>query len=151
VAVTPNPACYAVLSHDFWRDPTHVRFYDLPLLEFLCRQAGLTIEAAGTNPANHPGPPPEYLVPEPLVHPPVGDLVEQAMGKLRASLDHHDRRGRITDHHDPEWAYELAHVVKVLAGRLQDTTEALREVRMAYDKLVWGLYQSNEIYVVARG
>jgi hypothetical protein len=151
VAVTPNPACYAVLSHDFWRDPTHVRFYDLPLLEFLCRQAGLTVESTGTNPANHPGPPPEYLVPEPLVHPPVGDLVEQAMGKLRASLEHHDRRGRITDHHDPEWAYELAHVVKVLASRLQDATEALREVRKAYDSLVWGLYQSNEIYVVARG
>ena len=151
VAVTPNPACYAVLSHDFWRDPTHVRFYDLPLLEFLCRQAGLEVETTGTNPANHPGPPPEYLVPEPVVHPPVDDLVERAMGKLRASLDHRDRKGRVTDHHDPEWAYELAHVVKVLAGRLQETTETLREVRRAHDKLVWGLYQSNETYVVARG
>jgi SAM-dependent methyltransferase len=151
VAVTPNPACYAVLSHDFWRDPTHVRFYDLPLLEFLCRQAGLEVEETGTNPANHPGPPPEYLVPEPVVHPPLDDLVESAMGKLRASLDHHDRKGRVTDYHDPEWAYELAHVVKVLAGRLQETTEALREVRRAHDQLVWGLYQSNETYVVARG
>ncbi len=80
------------------------------------------------------------------------DLVERAMGKLGASLDHHDRKGRVTEHHhDPEWAYELAHVVKVLAGRLQETTEALREVRRAHDKLVWGLYQSNETYVVARG
>jgi SAM-dependent methyltransferase len=152
VAVTPNPACYAVLSHDFWRDPTHVRFYDLPLLEFLCRQAGLEVESSGTNPANHPGPPPEYLVPEPVVHPPLDDLVERAMGKLGASLDHRDRKGRVTEHqHDAEWAYELAHVVKVLADRLQETTEALREVRRAYDKLVWGLYQSNETYVVARG
>jgi SAM-dependent methyltransferase len=151
VAATPNPACYSVLSHDFWRDPTHVRFYDLPLLEFLCRQAGLEVEATGTNPANHPGPPPEYLVPEPVVHPPLDDLVERAMAKLRASLDHRDRRGRVTDQHDPEWAYELAHVVKVLAGRLQETTEALREVRRAHDKLVWGLYESNETYVVARG
>ena len=73
VSTTPNPACYSVLSHDFWRDPTHVRFYDLPLLEFLCRQAGLEVEETGTNPANHPGPPPEYLGPEPVVHPPVGD------------------------------------------------------------------------------
>src|SRR5918993_1524370 len=152
VAVTPNPACYAVLSHDFWRDPTHVRFYDLPLLEFLCRQAGLEVEATGTNPANHPGPPPEYLGPEPVVHPPLDDLVERAMGKLRASLDHRDRKGRVTEHHhDPEWAYELAHVVRALAGRLQETTEALREIRRAHDKLVWGLYQSNETYVVARG
>ena len=151
VAVTPNPACYAVLSHDFWRDPAHVRLYDLPLLERLCRQAGLQVESSGTNPANHPGPPPEYLVPEPVVHPPLDDLVERAMGKLRASLDHHDRKGRVTQAHDPQWAYELAHVVKVLSDRLQETTEALREVRRAHDKLVWRLYQSNETYVVARG
>jgi SAM-dependent methyltransferase len=151
VVVTPNPACYAVLSHDFWRDPTHVRLYDLPLLERLCRQAGLQVESSGTNPANHPGPPPEYLVPEPVVHPPLDDLVERAMGKLRASLEHHDRKGRVSQSHDPEWAYELAHVVKVLSGRLQETTEALREVRRAHDKLVWRLYQSNETYVVARG
>jgi SAM-dependent methyltransferase len=151
VAVTPNPASYPVLSHDFWRDPAHVRLYDLPLLELLCRQAGLEVESSGTNPAHHPGPPAEYLVPEPVVHPPLDDLVEQAMGKARASLDHHDRKGRVTQRHDPQWAYELAHVVKVLAGRLQETTEALREVRRAHDKLVWRLYQSNETYVVARG
>jgi SAM-dependent methyltransferase len=151
VAVTPNPACYAVLSHDFWRDPTHVRFYDLPLLAFLCRQAGLEVESTGTNPANHPGPPPEYLGPEPVVHPPLGDLVEKATSKLPASLGHHDRRGRVSDPHDPEWAFELAHLVKILADRLQEATETLREVRRAHDKLVWGLYQSNETYVVARG
>ncbi|HET9289515.1 MAG TPA: class I SAM-dependent methyltransferase [Actinomycetes bacterium] len=151
VAVTPNPACYAVLSHDFWRDPTHVRFYDLPLLEFLCRQAGLEVETTGTNPANHPGPPPEYLGPEPVVHPPLGDLVEKATSTLRASLGHHHRKGRASDPHDPEWAFQLAHLVKVLADRLQETTETLREVLRAHDKLVWGLYQSNETYVVARG
>jgi SAM-dependent methyltransferase len=151
VAVTPNPACYAVLSHDFWRDPTHVRFYDLPLLEFLCRQAGLEVERSGTNPVNHPGPPPEYVAPEPVVHPPVEDLIEEATRKIRESLDHHDRRGRASGGHEAQWAFELAHVVKVLAGRLQESTEALRELRRAHDKLVWGLYQSNETYVVARG
>ena len=57
---------------------------------------------------------------------------------------HHGRRGRVTEHHhDPEWAYELAHVVKVLAGRLQETTDTLREVRRAHDKLAWGLYQAT--------
>ena len=152
VAVTPNPAAYPVLSHGFWRDPTHVRLYDLAALEQLCRQAGLEVEATGTNPAGHPGPPPEYLVPEPVVHPPVVDLVEPAIGKLQASFGHHDRRGgRVSEPHDPAWAYELAHLVKVLAGRLQETTEALRELRRAHDKLVWGLYQSNEAYIVARG
>jgi SAM-dependent methyltransferase len=151
VAVTPNPACWTVLSHDWWRDPAHVRLYDLPLLEALCRQAGLQPESTGTNPVDHQGPPAEYLVPEPVVHPPLDDLVARAVAKVPASLDHHDRRGRVTGHHDPEWAYELAHLVKVLAGRLQETTEALREVRRAHDKLVWGLYQSNETYIVARG
>ena len=151
VAVTPNPACYAVLSHDFWRDPTHVRFNDVPLLEFLCRQAELEVETSGTNPANHPGPPPEYLGPEPVVHPPLGDLVEQVTSTLRGRLGHHDRRGRASDPHDPEWAFQLVHLVKVLADRLHETTETLREVRRAHDKLVWGLYQSNETYVVARG
>jgi SAM-dependent methyltransferase len=152
VAVTPNPACYAVLSHDFWRDPTHVRFYDLPLLEFLCRQAGLEVERTGTNPANHPGPPPEYLAPEPVVvPPPVDDLIEQAAGKVKDSLDPHHRWGRAAAGHEPQWAFELAHIVNVLAGRLQQTTEALRDLHHAHDKLVRGLYQSNETYVVARG
>jgi SAM-dependent methyltransferase len=150
VAVTPNPACYAVLSHDFWRDPTHVRFYDLPLLEFLCRQAGLEVERTGTNPANHPGPPPEFLTPEPMVPPPLGDLIEKATGTIKQSLGHHDRLAWATGGHDTQWAFELAHFVDVLASRLQETTEALRELRRAHDKLVWGLYQSNETYVVAR-
>jgi SAM-dependent methyltransferase len=151
VAVTPNPASYRVLSHDFWRDPDHVRLYDLPLLERLCREAGLEVEATGSNPVDHPEPPAEYLVPEPVVHPPLDDLVERAMGKLRASLDRRDRKGRAIERDDPEWAYELAHVVKVLAGRLQETTEALRELRRANDRVMRGLYQSSEIYVVARG
>jgi SAM-dependent methyltransferase len=150
VAVTPNPACYAVLSHDFWRDPTHVRFYDLPLLEFLCRKAGLEVERTGTNPANHPGPPPEYLTPEPVVPPPLKGLIDQATRTVSESLDHHDRWGRATGGHEAQWAFELAHIVSVLAARLQETTEALRELRRAHDKLVWGLYQSNETYVVAR-
>jgi SAM-dependent methyltransferase len=151
VVVTPNPACYAVLTHDFWRDPTHVRFYDLPLLEFLCRQAGLEVEASGTNPANHPGPPPEYLAPEVTVHPPLDDLVESAVAKARAALAHRERRlGRPSAAHDPDWAFELAHMVTVMARRLQEATEALRDLHRCYDKLVWGLYQGNETYVVAR-
>jgi SAM-dependent methyltransferase len=134
VAVTPNPACYAVLSHDFWWDPTHVRFYEVDLVEFLCRQAGF--------PANHPGPPPQFLVGEPVVHPGVGDLIEAAMGKLAAGVG--------PESPDPSWAYELAHVVNVLGDRLQEATQALRELRGAYDNLAWGLYQGNETFVVAR-
>ncbi len=151
VAVTPNPACYAVLSHDFWRDPTHVRFYDLPLLEFFCRQAGLEVESAGTNPLNHPGPPPPFLTASPVVHPGIGDLVDNAVGKLPESLARRNRWGRRPDPQQTAWVYEMAHLVKVLGDRLQEATEALRELHRAHDNLVWGLYEGNEIYVVARG
>jgi SAM-dependent methyltransferase len=165
VAVTPNPACYAVLSHDFWWDPTHVRFYEVALVEFLCRQAGFEVESSGTNPANHPGPPPQYLVGEPVVHPGVGDLVGAAMGKLAAAVESRQEVGGAgpdasmvpvrqdppgPEGPDPTWAYELAHVVNVLGERLQEATQALRELRSAYDSLVWGLYQGNETFVVAR-
>jgi SAM-dependent methyltransferase len=165
VAVTPNPGCYAVLSHDFWWDPTHVRFYEVALVEFLCRQAGFEVESSGTNPANHPGPPPQYLVREPVVHPGVGDLVRTAMGKLAAAVQSRQGADRADpdasvvpvedarpgpEGPDPSWAYELGHVVSVLGERLQEATEALRDLRAAYDNLAWGLYQGNETFVVAR-
>lgn len=147
VTVTPNPACYAVLSHDFWWDPTHVRFYELALVAFLCRQAGFEVESSGTNPANHPGPPPEFLVGEPVVYPGVGDLVGTAMRKLAAAVESAPPG---PEGPDPSWAYELGHVVNVLGDRLQEATQALRELRSAYDNLVWGMYQANETFVVAR-
>jgi SAM-dependent methyltransferase len=158
VAVTPNPGCYAVLSHDFWWDPTHVRFYEVALVEFLCRQAGFEVESSGTNPANHPGPPPQYLVGEPVVHPGVGDLVRTAMSKLAAAVEPRqgaERAGPVgaapgPQGPDPTWAFELGHVVNVLGERLQEATEALRALRGVYDNLVWGLYQGNETFVVAR-
>ena len=63
VAVVPSAGSLSVLGHDFWRDPTHVRFYDPMLLAFFAGQAGLTITEAGGNPLNDPGPPPP-LVPQ---------------------------------------------------------------------------------------
>jgi hypothetical protein len=109
------------------------------------------VEGSGINPANHPGPPPEYLAPEPVAPPPVQDLIDKATAAVKEGLEHRNRRGRAKGGHDPRWAYDLAHVVGVLAGRLQETTEALRDLRRAHDKLAWGLYQGNETYVVARG
>ena len=62
---------------------------------------------------------------------------------------HHDRRGRVTEHHhDPEWAYELAHVVKVpAAGDNRDPAGGPPGPRQAG----MGAVPSNETYVVARG
>jgi hypothetical protein len=144
VAATPNPACFAVLSHDFWRDPTHVRFYDLPLLEFFCRQAGLEVEESGTNPRNHPGPPPETQTPEPAVDPDLDAPLHAAAARAVATLGAGGRG------HDPHWVHDLAHVVTELSHRLTTTQETLRAVWMAHQRLVERMYQGNEIYVVAR-
>jgi SAM-dependent methyltransferase len=146
VAATPNPASYPVLSHDFWRDPTHVRFYDLPLLEFLCRRAGLEVVGGGVNPCNAPGPRPEFLTAEPTVDPDLGDQVDELIGALDQALPggpSGDGDG------DRAWRLTLVHLVTTLAGRLRQTQEELRAVWRAHDMLLRDLYQGNEIYVVA--
>ena len=149
VSATPNPACYAVLSHDFWRDPTHIRFYDLPLLEFLCAKAGLEVEKSGTNPNNHPGPPPETRSTDVVVDPGLDDMINAAVTRVGSSLAHGvPERG--PEGHDPSWAYQLAHVVKTLADRLSATQEQLKSVQRAHEHLLATMYQGNEIYVVAR-
>ncbi|HST67957.1 MAG TPA: class I SAM-dependent methyltransferase, partial [Mycobacteriales bacterium] len=61
VAAVPNAGSLSVLSYDFWRDPTHVRFYDPALLAFFAGQAGLSVLESGTNPRNDPGPPPPLI------------------------------------------------------------------------------------------
>jgi SAM-dependent methyltransferase len=139
VAVTPNPASYPVLTHDFWRDPTHVRFYDLPLLDFLCERAGMEVVGGGVNPRNTPGPRPEFLAPEPGVQPDLDGPVDELVAALN---ERGDRRGRAS-------GLALAHLVKTLAVRLQRTQEELRAVWRAHDMLLRDLYQGNEIYVVA--
>ena len=148
VAATPNPACYAVLTHDFWRDPTHVRFYDIEVLEFFCRQAGLTVEATGGNPANHPGPPPSFLASEPEVHPGLADAIEAAMRRV-GPVRPPDSPEQPEPAQDLSWAHELGHLLNVVSERLQRTEEAVRNVHRAFENLVLGMYQSNEIYVVA--
>ena len=50
LVATPNPASLIVHLHEFWRDPTHVRLYSRPLLEFLFHWAGLEKIESGENP-----------------------------------------------------------------------------------------------------
>ena len=143
VAATPNAACLSVMGHDFWRDPTHVRFYEPSLLAFFCSSAGLEVVETGGNPRNMPGPPPETRA-----HPISVDADMSA--ELAVTLQ------RITDPKskgkvDPEspW-YGLGHYISSLMGRLEKTQEELRELRGSYDQLLQRLYPSNEVYVVAR-
>jgi SAM-dependent methyltransferase len=61
VAVVPSAASLSVLRYDFWRDPTHVRFYDPLLLAFFAQRAGLVVTVSGGDPDNAPGPQPETV------------------------------------------------------------------------------------------
>jgi SAM-dependent methyltransferase len=137
VAATPNAACLSVLGHDFWRDPTHVRFYEPRLLAFYCHKAGLEVVETGGNPGNQPGPPPESLAPAVHVDPDLrSDMV--------AAIQHvHDRK------HGEDWR-AFGHFLGVLEERLRATQEELVALRRSYAHLLDQLYPSNEVYVVAR-
>jgi SAM-dependent methyltransferase len=131
VAVVPNPACYAVLTHDFWCDPTHVRFYDLPLIAFLCERAGLTVTGMGPNPRDRPGAPPGFEVDLDLP----GDDLAVRIEEILSGSSLEDR--------------PLALLVRELNRRLTATQQSLRELESGHRALVRGLYESNEIYVAA--
>lgn len=47
---TPNPESLIVHLFEFWRDPTHIRLYNRPLLEFLLISAGFLEVQSGENP-----------------------------------------------------------------------------------------------------
>ena len=50
VLATPNPASLIVQLHEFWRDATHIRLYNRPLLEFLLHWAGFRDIKSGEHP-----------------------------------------------------------------------------------------------------
>jgi SAM-dependent methyltransferase len=141
VMATPNAACIAVLGHDFWKDPTHVRFYDPDLLRFFCHEAGLTVEEAGPNPRNHGGPPAHLHTFEVETHPELTDVVNDAV--LRSAA-----KRKVKDPTD-DVAYLLGHLLNVVSERLRTTQAALVDVRRAHEALVASLYPANEVYVVA--
>jgi SAM-dependent methyltransferase len=138
IAATPNAGCLSVLGHDFWRDPTHVRFYEPRLLAFYCAKAGMEVVETGGNPCNAPGPPPESLAPPAHVDADLrGDMIEaikKAMADKKHSLD---------------WQ-AFGHFLGILEERLRATQEELVGLRRSYAHLLERLYPSNEIYVVAR-
>jgi hypothetical protein len=144
VAATPNAACLSVMGHDFWRDPTHVRFYDPRLLAFYCTKAGLEVVETGENPRNHGGPPPGALPRGAHVDPDLrSDLVETIQRLSRGP------RGRRAEDPDSPW-HAFGHFLAVLEERLRATQQELVDLHASYAQLLARLYPSNEVYVVAR-
>lgn len=143
VAATPNAGCLSVLGHDFWRDPTHIRFYEPRLLAFYCAEAGLEVVETGGNPRNMPGAPPETLAPSTHVDADMREDMVEALKKLA------DPKGKGKVDPNSPW-FVMGHFVATLMERLQTTQEELGALRLSYAQLLGQLYPSNEVYVVAR-
>jgi SAM-dependent methyltransferase len=163
VAVVPSAASLSVLGYDFWRDPTHVRFYDPELLSFFAAKAGLTVAEVGGNPRNDPGPPPQLWPQEFEPVPSLGGSVSEllaAAGKVypaREPDQHRFRRGPGQDGEvraataDPRadlWSHAV-HLVALLDQRVQTLQHQLAELHRAYRALIAQLYPPSEVYVVA--
>jgi hypothetical protein len=166
VAVVPSAGSLSVLGHDFWRDPTHVRFYDPMLLAFFAGQAGLTTTEAGGNPRNDPGPPPALLPMEFTGAAALTDSLAALTGAVQAvypaQLDPPPgpRRGRreppatgetataVADPRADLWSH-LVHLVSVLDERVQTLQHQHAELHRAYRALLAQLYPPSEVYVVA--
>ena len=56
VLVTPNPASASAHFSEFWRDATHVRPYNLELVNFFVHHGGFEILMSGTNFRNYASP-----------------------------------------------------------------------------------------------
>jgi len=153
VAAVPNAACMSVLGYDFWRDPTHVRFYDPLALQFFARQAGFTIVASGGNPFNHPGPPPELL---PASIEKVPSLREAVLATVqRAGTLHHQNIAQEPaqdagfDVSEGQLWAELGNLLAGFDERLQTLQHDLHGMHRAYGSLLRQLYPANEVYVAA--
>jgi len=147
VAAVPNAACMSVLGYDFWRDPTHVRFYDPLVLQFFARQAGLVILASGGNPFNHPGPPPDL---RPLPVEKLPSLRESLVAAVQHATSLHP-----DEPDDPKvvtesrvWA-ELGNILGQFDERVQAMQHDLHALHGRYSSLLRQLYPANEVYVAA--
>ena len=164
--MVPSAASLSVLGYDFWRDPTHVRFYDPMLLAFFAGQAGLTTTEAGGNPRNDPGPPPPLLPldfqPAPGLSATVAGLwaavnevypAHHALGPRRRSRRDSAAPGgtKVAVAADPRaelWSH-LVHLLSVLDERAQRMQHQYGELHRAYRALLAQLYPPSEVYVVA--
>ncbi len=165
VAAVPSAASLSVLGYDFWRDPTHVRFYDPMLLAFFAGQAGLSVLDSGGNPRNDPGPPPSLT---PVDFQPVAGLSASVAGlwevvnevypahpqqppgrrRLRRENGESAEAVIVADPRAELWSH-LVHLLSVLDERAQVMQHQYGELHRAYKRLLKQLYPPNEVYVVA--
>jgi SAM-dependent methyltransferase len=149
IVVTPNPACIANLTNDFWSDPTHQRLYTLDLLSFLLEQTGFTVTAAAGNPIDVPGPPPHLLSPPTLTEAWGGS---DSAVEPRATIAYDEQPGMdgvIDELHRLRNAVEglslWQHAYDERLAALRHFAETTAE---RHDETLRFFYGPNEIYVV---
>lgn len=151
VAAVPNAASLSVLRYDFWRDPTHARFYDPLALQFFATEAGLLVLESGANPRNDPGAPPELRptdVPEgSALGAAINEMVAQSQAELTALV--RGRRSRQNAAAVRTIVGRIGHLLGAITEEQQLIRHHLTALQTTYDQLLAELYQPNEVYVVA--
>jgi len=139
--VTPNPGSLPTITHEFWRDPSHTRPYDVEALAFLCGQAGLEITASGIDESSARGLAidPADLAPADPAAPPAAPPAAQPRiaGAVAAQFD----RSRL--------AAQLRAEIHAGQLRIEHLEDRLDQVAAALRRLVNVIYEPSEIYVVA--
>jgi SAM-dependent methyltransferase len=88
VLVTPNPLSLETHLKEFWRDPSHLRMYDVELLSFLVCYQNFEIIQAGENPKHRSIPPPlSELEKLHMIEPPSGIKSEKTRGLEVEKMD----------------------------------------------------------------
>ncbi len=140
--VSPNPGSLPTITHEFWRDPSHVRPYDVESLAFLCTQAGLDVTASGVNVSS-----PRGLAIDPAdldlteVDLPA-DTAPDPQPRLAGAVAAQFERSRL--------AAQMRSAIHRQQMRIEHLENQLGKVARALHRLVETLYEPSEIFVVAR-
>jgi SAM-dependent methyltransferase len=143
ILVTPNPACLAMLTADFWSDPTHVRPYTLELVRFLLEASGFTVSDLGGNPNDVPGPPPDLLAANTLA--PWGSLDEGFVPRAIPTEERTDELSLVSRE-----VANIRHILAEVDGRLTSLRHFTTHVAERLNDTLHFLYPANEIYAVGR-
>lgn len=142
VIATPNPGSLPTITHEFWRDPTHVRPYDRELIEFLTLSSGLETVAAGVNPESERGLPVEP-----------SDLeLEPPTRAASAPLASESRTSRWVAARlaDSGYGQDLERAIHEVSDGLLHTRQELTRVAGVLLRFLEVAYEPSELYVVAR-
>lgn len=139
--VSPNPGSLPTITHEFWRDPSHTRPYDIEALAFLCVQAGLVVTASGVDVSSPRG---FAIDPADLdltrVDMPT-EIEPDGQPRLAGAVASQFQRSRL--------AAQMRSTIHEQQMRIDHLENQLEKVASALQRLVEVLYEPSEIFVVA--